>query len=171
VKKRAKRRVPWKAWLGSLGALLAGSCALFGFCFTACNPPDRVEVSFRNVPADTERVGVVTEANGTVQSVPTYVRYAGQLHVHLPDWHWDRPADPKLPSDPQLVAWRKGDRYGVVTQGKDQAWRVSWFDATDVPIQGRSPLLGGGSVEFDLTKGRTEALPREQAEAIGLSDR
>ena len=143
--------------------MLAAGCAVFGFCFTICVPRNRVEAHFRNVPAGTENIGVVVDENGSIDNLPGYILRIGQPVAILADWPWRDEQDSKT------IGWRQGDRYGVVTQNKAGAWTVTWFDAAAVPVEGRSRLFAGGTVELDLAKGRAELLPREQAEKLGLS--
>ena len=63
--------------------------------------------------------------------------------------------------------WVSGDRYGVVTRTGEE-WHITWFNADEVPLEGRSILFGRGDVTFDLDKARTEPLPEDEVTALGL---
>jgi len=65
------------------------------------------------------------------------------------------------------VDWRFGQRYGVVTWGSDFKWLITWFDAKDIPLAGRT-TLGGGAASFDLSKGTTSPLREDERKALGL---
>ena len=68
------------------------------------------------------------------------------------------------------VMWKFGSRYGVVTRGTDKVWRITWFEAVDLPIEGRGPLLGEGEVEIDLAKGRTAQMNADDMRRFGFQD-
>jgi hypothetical protein len=70
---------------------------------------------------------------------------------------------------PLPVRWRSGERYGVVMQTKTGEWRVAWFPAADVPLQGRT-VFGGGKAEFDLSKAEIVPLDADTVKALGLQD-
>ncbi len=70
---RANRSVTRLAWLACFAGCLAGACALCGFCFTTCNPTDRVDVTFRHVPGGTTKIGIVADANGTAALMVRYL--------------------------------------------------------------------------------------------------
>jgi hypothetical protein len=166
---RPKHRIRLVILLAGCGVVLASLLAV-SCLFAACAPPrDRVEVTFCNVPAKTVRVGVVVDENGAIGALPEYVhilfQYARRDPVWL--WAWGGSLDPSpFPSDPREVAWREGMRHGVLTQDNDGAWRVTWFDPALAPLKDCSALFGGGKVEFDLAKGRSEPLSPEQLEIL-----
>ncbi len=68
-----------------------------------------------------------------------------------------------------------GARYGVVISTHHPAeggrpfveeWNVLWFNASEVPIEGRSLFTGGGRVTFELSRGRSEPFSKEQADKL-----
>jgi len=60
------------------------------------------------------------------------------------------------PAITRFVMWKSGSRYGVVTRQPEKVWRVHWFQAEDVPLDGRSFLFGEGMAVFDILKAKTE---------------
>jgi hypothetical protein len=80
----------------------------------------------------------------------------------------------------EIVAWEYGERYGVVTQKItfkekppgaaympfDEDWSVVWFNAADAPMEERSFFTGGGKVTFDLSRGQSQALSKEEADGL-----
>jgi len=79
-----------------------------------------------------------------------------------------------------LAMWEFGARYGVLIQTEtrkvsikgepyvpaDENWSILWFNAGAVPIEGRSFFTGGGKVTFDLSRGQSEPLSKEEADKL-----
>jgi hypothetical protein len=78
------------------------------------------------------------------------------------------PNSPRVGGSASFVEWREGQHYGVVTRSKDGAWRITWFHAKQVSIEGRHFLLGGGRVHIDVSEGRGEMLSGEEVEELGF---
>jgi hypothetical protein len=149
---------------------LAAVGALAVHFFFVLNPRDRVEVSIVNVPAGTYFLCVVTDSDGAIKTMDWSVKLlvCYQLHPNSSRsyGHWD---DPNVRLH-QHVMWMWGDRYGVVSRKTDKTWWVTWFRSVDVPFKDRGWARGGGTVEFDLSEGKTEPLPSEQIRQLALQD-
>jgi hypothetical protein len=66
--------------------------------------------------------------------------------------------------------WKFGNRYGVVTRRTDKIWRITWFQAGELPIHGRGILLGEGEVAIDLAKGQSEQMNADDIRRFGFQD-
>lgn len=131
-----------------------------------CNyPRDEVRVTVTGIPQDVSFACLVAESQGRLQGMKLYRRHIFGPFVlsHLQSLNREDAGDFK-----DRVAWMFGERYGVITCNTDKTWHITWFHASEVPWEGRSVLLGGGSVLLDLSKGRTEQLPRDEVEALDL---
>jgi hypothetical protein len=146
--------------------LLLGGCAgLTFFAYNCNNPRDWVVVSVTNLPGPDYYVCVVSESRGERRVMRQYY-----WHVYN-SWTWKPSAKGRRAYSAgevgEPLAWVFGDRYGVVTR-TDEEWRVTWFNAADVPLTGRSILRGGGRVTLDLSQGQTEPLSADEVENLGL---
>jgi hypothetical protein len=147
-------------------------CGIPSFLVYNCsNPRDQLEVSINGVPKGTNFACVVAESQGVTRVMDwSWSYFLGPQRSHPADHNISR-RHPEAPDDgPRVRAthWEFGERYGVVTR-RDGKWFVTWFNADNVPLKDRSILVGGGRVSFDLTQGRTEALPDDEVERLGLS--
>jgi hypothetical protein len=163
---RSRRRIVWPL-LAVLTLLVIGGCGLLGF--TTCNPPDQAIVHIKRIPEDTTFIAVAFTTPTRQELIPWY---AGA--VLSPPFKIDPVKDggfwPYQRDYSRTVWWRSGEKYGVVMQTKTGEWRVAWFPAADVPIQGRNWLGGEGRVEFDLSKAEIVPLDADTVKALGLQD-
>jgi hypothetical protein len=165
------RLLTWKGCVGCLGVLALVGLALFWFVYTTCNPPNRVKVTFENVPLGTDRLSVIAESEGELHNMnwfPIIFLVPGDMHPGQSSLSTRDPDDPNREKGNDFVRWRAGGRYGIVTRKVDKSWWVTWFDGAEVPIRDRTPLLGGGRTTFDLAKGQTEAFPGAKVKSLGL---
>lgn len=163
---RPRRAIFWPV-LGVLTLLVIGGCGLLGF--TTCNPPDLVTVYIQNIPPDTHFVSLAASTD----KGPVTMMWASPYPIRLAPsaWHpakWG-PHDIANPELEWQTYWRTGQKYGVVMQTQKGEWRVAWFPAADVPLQGRT-VLGGGKAEFDLSKAEIVPLDANTVKALGLQD-
>lgn len=165
-----KEQVSWKGCFGCLGLVLAAAGALYVYGFASCNPSDKVMATFRNIPVGTIRLSVIAESDGKLDNVHWFGHYVLGVPspIHPGDAGFYRPAHLERDASWE-IQWKQADRFGVVIQRDDRSWWVTWFDAGDVPINGRTPVLGGGSAIFDLNNGRAEPFPLEKVKDLGLT--
>lgn len=164
-----RRRIVWPV-LAVLTLLVIGGCGLLAF--TTCNPPDHVTVRVKNIPADTRFLSLAAIADKSpvtmLWSTPYPIRLGPPEAVHPAqsggyddDYHGEILG--------YTAYWKTGHMYGVVMQTMKGEWRVAWFPAAEVPLQGQTPL-GGGKVEFDLSKAEIVPLDADTVKALGLQD-
>jgi hypothetical protein len=144
---------------------------VFGCGYFTCNPSDRVEVAFRNVPAGIHYLSVVVEVDGALRhldwSIPGGLGVPGWMSPPDCTVSFRNPDKPNEKAN-YFVRWEDGTRYGVVSRKTDKTWWVDWFEPEAVPLEGRAVVFGGGKAEFDLGKGKREPLPPAQVKALGL---
>jgi hypothetical protein len=161
-----RRRMFWPVF-AVLTLLVIGGCGLLAF--TTCNPSDRVEVDVRNIPSDIWHLSLAADTPDGPASLIWSWTYLLPAEKHPADRNGIYGDPPHMQTIGSSVRWRTGERYGVVMQTKTGEWRVAWFPAAEVPLQGRTPL-GGGKVEFDLSKAEIVPLDADTVKALGLQD-
>lgn len=145
---------------------LAGLAVLIFLAYDCAYPRDEVRVNVTGIPDDVYFLCFVAQAHGKLHAMKWY-----RSHIFGPFTMSDLASGGDRPdaSDFQdRVAWRFGERYGVITRSRDREWRITWFEAGEVPLFGRSLLTGQGTATFDLTKGQTEPLAAGDVESLGL---
>ncbi len=161
---------------GRVGCIAA--CVLVLLCcgelVRTVHPPDRVSVAATGLPRDTYYASLVCQSGGVVQNLDWYfpseigVPYTG----HPASCIWSYAAgdrDPPRIDWAAYVRWRDAERYGIVIRRKRGPWEVTWFEAAQVPVRGRVPLLGGGQATFDLSRGKMVPLAAQEVEHLGLA--
>lgn len=145
---------------------LAGLAVLIFLAYDCVYPRDEVQVNVTGIPDDVYFLCFVAQAQGKLHGMKWYRSHifgpftmsgltSGGDRRQTTDFH-------------DQVAWIFGERYGVITRGRDRGWRITWFEASEVPLIGRSILTGQGTATFDLTNGQTEPLPAGDVESLGL---
>jgi hypothetical protein len=159
-----------RACLGCLALLIGIVIGCSAFVYFQFHPRNRVEVTVKNVPAETWFLCLVAETDegmlamnwspwmiAPFEMAPrdcgfSYVMHRGPTIEHL------------------YAMWKFGSRYGVVTRHPEKVWRVHWFDPADVTLEGRSFFFGEGAATFDILKSTTEQLPVEAVRELGFDD-
>lgn len=177
---RPRRRIVWPV-LVVLTLLLIGGCGLFAF--TTCHPPELVAVSITNIPPGTRFLSLAALTDkGPVSMLWSEpgalgISSGGAIHpatTSLPEGYHPGPAGEydygALKEGLWFPYWKRGEKYGVVMQTMKGEWRVAWFPASEVPIQGLNWLGSEGRVEFDLSKVEIVLLGLDTVKALGLQD-
>jgi hypothetical protein len=161
----------WRGCFGCLSALCLVAGVLGLLVYFTFHPRNRVRVHFTNVPQDIGFLSVIAETDGTLSNMNWSPEMLVPLDMDPREciWSYRWPGQSNRDSTSYFVWWKQGRRYGIVTLNTEKKGSVTWFEPADVPFKGRSFLLGGGEVEFDLAKGRTEDFPRSKAKALGLT--
>jgi hypothetical protein len=158
-----------RVWLLGLLCLLAVCLLASGgvFFLHTCNKPrDDVKVTVRNAPDGTYFVCFVVGSQGRLHGMqlyedaffgpvkrsPTSVTYPNGINDGTV---WQ-------------VAWEDGERYAVATRTIDGTWRITWVEDWVMLITGSSVLTAGPSVDFDLSKGKTEPLGDDAVNELNL---
>jgi hypothetical protein len=173
-----------RRWL--IGCLIPALLAGFGLAgwitfVSVCMPPrDQVTVIIEPLllPENTKLRALVVDHHGQFHAMRCYDMMMGGLSRNGDiNTVVGSGGDAKRTA---IVMWEFGNRYGVLIQkitykewikGEpnvpfDENWRILWFNAADVPIEGRSFFTGGGKVAFDLSRGQSEPLSKEEAEKL-----
>lgn len=161
---RRKRVVVWVI-------LLAVAVAAALWLRSIFSPPWRVLVDITNIPTGTNFASLVVDSGGILSNMDwspsSELATPFTMHPAQCIWSYQNPENPRVWWN-AFVRWQPGERYGVVTRSTDGTWRVSWFGADSVPIEGRLWVLGGGKASFDLSAGQTVPLSAEQVKSLGL---
>jgi hypothetical protein len=154
-------------WLASV--LIGTALALGGWFYLYLNPPDRVRISITNIPRGVDHASLAADLAGELRALDWSPKMIVSTAMHPARciWSSQNPESPKVDWD-AYVRWRPAERYGVVTRTTDGLWSITWFDASELPVRRRLPVLGGGEVAFDVAKGRNEPLTSEQVRTLGL---
>jgi hypothetical protein len=158
--------------------IIVGVIAIFivvglGWCiYVGNNPGDQVTLRFYHLPDDVDSLVIVHESGGRADAMKWY--YHDELGFPFTSKS-GRPVRVYLSSNgpPGVyygppVQWQAGERFGVVMLIKDGTWRIAWFNAEAVPIQGRNLLGRNGQVTFDRSNSEIVSLKDEDAAAFGL---
>ncbi len=153
-----------------LPLLLVVSLGLF--VFTRCHPPALVQVVLRNVPPDTESVHMAAMAEPGAVEMEWRPPASFDVRDHyMPNFQIPRVIEQSATEGFRFrVLWVDAPRYGVVLLNQQGEWRVTWFPAAEVPIQGRNWFGGEGRAEFDLSKAEIVPLDADTVKALGLQD-
>ncbi len=164
-----RSRVTGRSCAIAVAVLFAVVFAACLFLWYSCNPPSRVAVTIRDVPAKTIRIGLIVDADGALVWMEKWEgAMLGPVRSGVSVWNLDEPFDAARDFGPAQVTWKQGTRVGVVMQDDRKAWRVAWFAPAQAAIAGRDPLTGDGAVNLDLRHAQTETLRPEQVESLGL---
>jgi hypothetical protein len=150
--------------------LLLTGCGLISFFIYTCfSPTDRVQVTLIEIPSDVDRACVGSKSGGSTRLMALYRDYgfasvSSENFIRLQH----RFVAEHVTYD---VAWRSGDRYVVYVGNRDGKWLAVRFEPNEAAIEGRLPVIGGGRVTFDLSKGKIEMLSEETAKELGLVQR
>lgn len=151
--------------------VLAGIAGFF--VYRLASPPNRVQVVIRNLPADTYFACLVADSGETRQSMEWSIRSMYfepfTMHPARGAYSYTTKRDIGAQFD-AFVNWREGTRYGLAMRGKDLRWRVVWYEAREVRVSGRWPVLGGGSVQLDASQGIPVPFADADVAAAGLGD-
>jgi hypothetical protein len=153
--------------------MLIASCSGCGFLFVRHFwPPDRVQIEIAQIPTGVYFVALVAEfdkgEHRALNSSPPSELGPVTMHPEGYIGSFVDPNHPRVGGPASFVEWQEGQRYGVVTRSKDGAWRITWFNASQVPIEGRRFIFGGGRVHMDFSQGRSEVLTREAVRELGF---
>jgi len=163
---RSPRRIFWPV-LTVLMLLVIGACGLLGF--TTCNPPDLVTVSIKNIPPNMPFLSLAA----ITDKGPVTMMWASPYPIRIAPSAWHPathvPHDVTKPELGWQTYWRTGQKYGVVMQTKKGEWKVAWFPASEVPLEGRT-VFGGGKATLDLSKAEIVPLDADTVKALGLQD-
>ena len=159
-------RVSKRRCVGFLLLMLVG-IGVIAFVYFQFHPRDRVVVTIKNVPAETRFLCIVAETDEGIRAM-NWSRSNFEMEPRdcaisyvINDGH-------AIPN--QFVMWRFGSRYGVITRHPEKVWRVHWFQAEDMPLEGRSFLVGEGTAVFDMLKAKTEQPAAEVLRGLGIDD-
>lgn len=157
-------KAPKVAW--GVGALASIICVRS--VYLVFDPPGRVEVTIRHLPADTYFVCVAVAGDQGLVSLNWLASGKGvPFEMHPSDCLCSRPERDWTPELPCAVVWRE---YGVITRDPKGGWRAAWFPATEVPMTRWMPVLGSRRAEFDCLGRATVSLTAEQVRSLGLED-
>jgi hypothetical protein len=158
-------------------ALCVGVAALAVFAllfYLNCVPPNRVKVSAINIPSGSYYVSFVAMRDGKVVNMlwsgTDELGMAFTRHPLGDVWSYQLFPDRPRVDWNSWVQWEFGEKYGVLTRMTDESWHIFWFDPTQVPIQGRRFLFGGGLTEFDCSKGKSEPVTMATVLDLGLAE-
>jgi len=157
--------------IGYLVVLVVIIGAVTVFVYYEFHPRDRVEISVQNIPLGTRFLCLISAKEGKIKLMdwsPYYI-FPGRMAPGNCTMSYRSPDDQKAIAN-WHVMWDFGDRYGIVTRRIDKKWRITWFNAADLPLEGRGDLLGEGSVEMDLAKGQTEQVDADEIRRLGLQE-
>jgi hypothetical protein len=138
------------------------------FFYTCFNPADQIVALIVQIPADVDFVCIASGSGGRIDVMRWY--YFTNISGFT-----ERPGDRAFGSaypggaDMETVAWITGERYGVITRTTDRQWSITWFEAKDVPVQGRGLYSKPARITFDLSKGRKEPLSEDTVKNQGLN--
>jgi hypothetical protein len=167
---RRDDRVSKRGCVGCLLLMLAGAGGVIAFVYFQFHPRDRIAVTIKNAPAETRFLCIVTETDEGIRAMnwsPSMV-VPFEMEPRQCTISYVMHDGPTITN--RFVVWRFGSRYGVVTRQPEKVWRVHWFQAENVPLEGRSFLFGEGAATFDILKARTEQLPAEAVRELGFED-
>ena len=157
--------------IGCLAVLVLVVGAISAFIYFEFHPRDRVQISVSNIPAGTRFLCLAFERDGKVELMDWSIYYVVPGRMAPEDCTWSyRSPDDDQPIVNRYVMWEFAGRYGVVTRRTDEIWRITWFEANALPIQGRGFLLGQGEVDIDLAKGRTEQMNADDIRRFGFEN-
>ncbi len=119
-------------------------------------------VIITNLPPGTRFVAITAEKSGKLECMDWRFRtsYGSIRQIPAAEAYWDKSEIQGSKVD-QVVYWRRGDRYGVVTYEGSGKWRITWFGPE---------VAGFSTAAFDVTQGQTVPLANEQLKALGLND-
>jgi hypothetical protein len=131
-----------------------------------------VDVDIANIPIGVYFVAIVAESEtAEIHALNYWPPSEGGPVTMPPERYIGSFRDPNGTSVGRLASWlewRNARRYGVITRSKDGTWRITWFAASQIPIEGRHFILGGGRVRIDLSQGMSEVLPQEAIRELGF---
>ena len=139
-----------RIWLIVVLALLATAAS--ASIYRWFNPPWRVEITITDVDPSCHALWLVVETDEGPESLWWSLEAMIGLitmhpnHCNATDFRARREGSEAV----RDVVWKEGVRYAVMTWDKDDNWRVFWFDARDVHLEGRLWILGGGKVRLRL---------------------
>jgi hypothetical protein len=164
-------RASTRSCVGCVALLVIIAGAISAFIYFQFHPRDRIQIGVKNIPIGTRFLCLAVEKDGKIELMdwsPYYV-FPGRMAAADCAMSYRTPDD-NAPIVNWYVMWEFGSRYGIVTRRTDKVWRVTWFEANEVPIQGRGFLLGEGEVAIDITKGRTEEMNTDDVRRFGFQD-
>jgi hypothetical protein len=163
-------RVSKRGCVGCLLLMLAGIGGVSAFVYFQLHPRDRIAVTIKNVPAETRFLCIVTETDEGIRAMNWSPSMIAPFEMEPRDCgiSYVMHHGPTIAN--RFVMWRFGLRYGVVTRQPEKVWRIHWFQAEDVPLEGRRFLLGEGTAIFDILNAKSEQPAAEILRRLGIDD-
>lgn len=155
--------------IGCLLLVLIAVGTVTTFVYFQFHPRDRITIAVKSIPVDTRFLCIVAETDEGIIAMNWSPSMVVPFEMEPRDCTMSYVMGRPEISD-WSVMWKFGSRYGVVTREPDKVWRVHWFQADEVPLVGRSVVLGEGAATFDILKARTEQLPAETLRQLGFED-
>jgi hypothetical protein len=168
---RKADRVSKRGRIGSLVVLLAVIGAVSALVYFQFHPRDRIAIEITNVTVGTRFLCIVADTDEGIVAMNWSTSKVGppfEMNPRRCTFSYVMYDGPVITN--RHVTWRFGSRYGVVARQPEKVWRIHWFRAEDVPLEGRSFLFGEGTVAFDILKARTEQPAAEVLEQLGIDD-